>query len=361
MSSVALLPLVTLAQQSSSAGARLRLTGTSGSTGPNAILTSSAFCGEERPRWVASHREGGDEVLALAGIPIGCGDASFGDVCAPAPSLTHFPATFSCHWFGAHGNVSTPLVKPDIEELAVGSTSLGLRVTVRCRVPATIDEYHDMYDPGHGQDYDLTGTLRLVHSFASVVTTLPYDGVHGQDTFHFRANLNPPPPPIGPPPSPPPPPSSPPARATAYRLVVKGNAVTQSKSIATREAGNAECASFAQSNGFTGHDWRIVVSMSNENAKDYITYRIGDELRDQAGSLLTAGSLWNVYLGSASTHVMTATNSQGNYVQCGSQGAAWPLCQWCNKEWGCNAYSPFTNGACCQSGNRMILCIGATN
>jgi len=148
-------------------------------------------------------------------------------------------------------------------------------------------------------------------------------------------------------------------------FAVPGTVTGSGGSISSRAAANSLCASRAASQGLGGRDWKIVVSMSGENAKDYLDYRPGDALYNLGKGRLSVSNLWQATytLGwRESQYLLLSTDTNGIYKGCGSyHSSTWPLCQGCGKGWACSApgASLFSQEICCTGGTREILCMGA--
>jgi hypothetical protein len=156
--------------------------------------------------------------------------------------------------------------------------------------------------------------------------------------------------------------------STDYVLFVTDQFIDGSRSLSSRSAADAYCASYAAANGIRGSDFRIVYSTPSENARDYLPYdsTAGDRVYDRYGTRIDGGDLWGssrVTLTDMKSWTITSTGNDGRFTSCSGSypSGSWPICQYCSQKFACGSSSddPFAPGSCCWTGTRAVVCMGA--
>ena len=160
-----------------------------------------------------------------------------------------------------------------------------------------------------------------------------------------------------------------------YVVFVTDNflSTTSSTWLNSREEADEKCASYAESEGISGWDFRIMYSTPDEDARDFLDYEPGvDFLYDRFGSSIDDS---DIYDGSAPTlpdmksWTVHGSGTDGEFSECipgrdgGYAEASWPICQGCSKQITCGSSTDamLAPTFCCWSGTRAIMCMGETD
>jgi hypothetical protein len=141
---------------------------------------------------------------------------------------------------------------------------------------------------------------------------------------------------------------------------------SESSWLDSRDDADAFCQDYADSHGIAVSDATIVYSTPDEDAKDHLLYIEGDLIWDSEGALVDEEDLWggsDIRLPDMASYTITSSWNDGEFHECSGSypSGSWPICQYCDQKFACGSSSdnPFEPSACCWTGTRAVVCLGA--
>lgn len=130
---------------------------------------------------------------------------------------------------------------------------------------------------------------------------------------------------------------------------------------------NAHCANYAATNGIAGSDFRIVYSTPSEDARDFLGgWDPSARTVDRYGVEIDSMDLFDgspIRLPDMKSYTITSTEADGSFFECSGDypAGSWPICQYCSQKFACGSSgdNPFAPSACCWTGTRAVVCMGA--